>query len=632
MSSRSGLALVAAIGLLAGGFPPSKSTASPSSQSTTPPGQTGAPPQSAAAAGGQGGQSPTPAPAAPQGQLQPPPPAPSVPVQAAPENYTTKAPPPAIRTTTRLVQVSVVVHDGHGNPIADLTKDDFVVYDEKQAQEIRIFSMETNSLPPNPPPALPANTYTNRFERQGDVPTSITVILFDGLNTRVSDQQYARQQVVKFLREQIKPQDRVAIYSLGDRLDTLHDFSNDSASLLAALDNYEGKLSPLPQASEPQHSDNPNAGVADFLDNAYLHEANFYMRNRVHQTVEALTAIANHVGTLPGRKNLIWVSAAFPFSLGFEPGDQRSFDTQELYADDVQTAARALTNANVAVYPVDARGLFTSPSISASRGSSPPSFGSAGAGGTGSGGHLRGSAMASEKQFSGPTHVANFDTMNELADDTGGKAYYNTNDLKSSIREAIDDSRVTYELGYYPQGIEWNGKFRAIKVEVKRSGAHVRARKGYFALPEPALTPQLRQAIIAISARSPLEPTGIGMNVAVEKEPGTDRKLKTVTYFDLHDFALEQKDGRWQGAVDTVYIQMDSQNQILDASDQTFQLHLDPALYQRLLAQGVTNSKEVLIRPGAIELKVMYRDATTGTIGGVSVPLAKYFPTTPSTN
>ena len=520
-------------------------------------------------------------------------------------------PPPAIRVTTRLVQVSVVVHDGHGNPITDLTKDDFVVLDEKQPQEIRIFSMETNELPPHPPPPLPPNTYTNRIQEQGNVPTSITVILFDGLNTEVSDQAYAKKQVVKFIETQVHPQDRVAIYSLGSDLRILHDFTNDSSSLLAALADYRGRYTPLPQASVPQLSDNPNANIAAFLDNAYEHEANFYMRNRVHQTVEALTDIANHVGTLPGRKNLIWVSAAFPFSLGFDPADTRGFDTQELYADEVETAARALTNANVAVYPVDARGLMT-----ADMGTTAQSV---------SGGHLRGSAMAHESQFSGPS-TENFDTMNSLAEDTGGKAFYNRNDIWGAIRDAIDDSRVTYELGYYPQGVEWNGKFRSIKVEVKRSGAHVRARKGYYAMPEPKLTPQLRQAIIALAAKSPLEPTGIGINVSVEKEAGADRKLRAVAGFDLHDFAMELKDGRWQGAVDTVFLQIDNTGGIVDALDQTFQLHLDPNLYQRLLQQGVTTSKELAIRPNAIELRVMVRDAATGTIGGVSVPLAKYFP------
>jgi len=269
-------------------------------------------------------------------------------------------------------------------------------------------------------------------------------------------------------------------------------------------------------ASVAQESDNPNRNIAAFLNNAYQREANFFTENRVHQTVEALTAIANHVGTLPGRKNLIWVSATFPFSIGYDNPAVRGFDNRKLFANDIETAARALTTANMAVYPVDARGLTTPDTGATAKIASP--FGS--------------SRIASQPAFR-PVSTATFDTMNMLADRTGGRAFYNRNDVWGAIRDAIDDSRVTYELGYYPQGIEWNGKFREIRVEVKRPGAHVRARKGYFALPEPKLTPQLRQAIIALSAKSPLEPTGIGVTVHVEKIDGDERKLRTLTNIDL---------------------------------------------------------------------------------------------------
>jgi VWFA-related protein len=523
-------------------------------------------------------------------------------------------PPAAIRATTRLVQVSVVVHDKHGDAISDLTKDDFVILDEKKPQEIRLFSMETNRVPEHAPPQLPPNTYTNRIQERGNVPTSITVLLFDGLNTQITDQAYARQQVVKFIQKQLQPQDRVAIYSLGHDLRILHDFSNDAASLLAALGSYKGQDTPQLDASEAQISDNPNPNIAAFLNNAYQYEANFFVTDRVHRTVEALTAIANHVGTLPGRKNLIWISGSFPFSIGYENIERSTSDARELYANDIETAARALTNANLAVYPVDARGLMTSDLGNRTSSANPRG---------GTMGIISNSAQNSDPRSNGP-NTSNFDSMNVLADRTGGKAFYNRNDIWGSVREAIDDSRVTYELGYYPQGVDWNGSFHEIKVEVKRPGARVRARKGYFALPEPRLTPQIRQAIIAQSATSSLEPTGIGVQVRVQTVAG-ERKLHTVASFDLREFALERKDGRWSGAIDTVFIQLDNRNQIIAAIDDTFHLNLDPAKYEQLLKEGVTVTKDVPILPNAVEMRLVLRDGTTGTVGAVGVPLAKYF-------
>jgi VWFA-related protein len=557
---------------------------------------------------------------APSAQVQQPQPAvpqsPASPTAASTQTTQSKQPPPAIRATTRLVQVSVLVHDKHGNPITDLTKDDFVVLDEKKPQEIRIFSVETNEVPAHGPPLLPLDTYTNRIQERGNVPTSITVILFDGLNTEITDQAYAKKQVVKFIQTQVRPQDRVAIYSMGLHLRVLHDFTSDSTSLLAALGNFKGAETPLIDASNPQVSDNPVPAVAAFLNEAYQREANFFVKDRVHRTLDALTAIANHVGTLPGRKNLIWVSGSFPFSIGYDNIEANTSDAKELFADDIETAARALTNADLAVYPVDARGLMTADTGVKSDFPSP----------------MRRSTMASDRAFAHPS-TSNFDSMNMLADRTGGRAFYNRNDIWGAIREAVDDSRVTYELGYYPQGVDWKGQFREIRVEVKRSGAHVRARKGYFAMPEPKLTPQLRQAIIAQSATSPLEPTGIGIIVRVHPDdPLSARKLHTTGVFDLREFALELKDGRWSGAVDTVFLQLDNKNQIINAIDETTHLHLDTPTYERLAKEGVTYSKDVPILPGAVELRLVLRDGTTGTVGAVSIPLAKYFPVPSSLN
>ena len=119
---------------------------------------------------------------------------------------------PVIRVTTRLVQVNVVVHDRKGEPVAGLTKDDFVLFDKGKEQNIGFFLMDSKRAQPNPIPKLPANIYSNRASRQADTPSSVTVILLDGVNTRFQDQAVAKAQLLKFLR-QIQPEDRVALYA-----------------------------------------------------------------------------------------------------------------------------------------------------------------------------------------------------------------------------------------------------------------------------------------------------------------------------------------------------------------------------------------------------------------------------------
>jgi VWFA-related protein len=150
---------------------------------------------------------------------------------------------PVIRSSTRLVKLSVVVHDKHGNPITGLTKDDFIILDKKKPQKLQVFFTRTTEPLGHSHEPLPADTFSNRMADQS-APSSATVILLDGLNTRFPDLAYARAQIVKFLM-QIQPQDRVALYTLGTDLTLVHDFTSDASSLLAALQNYGNVISPL---------------------------------------------------------------------------------------------------------------------------------------------------------------------------------------------------------------------------------------------------------------------------------------------------------------------------------------------------------------------------------------------------
>lgn len=532
-------------------------------------------------------------------------------------------PAPAIRATTRLIEVSVLVHDKHGTPVAGLTKDDFTILDEKQPQTIQIFSVDTNQ-PASQPAALPPDTYTNRIDQRSSAPKNVTVILLDGLNTEVTDQEYARKQVIKFLG-QIQPQDRVGLYTLGLKLTVLHDFTTDSTALLEALNRYKGRLTPELTASTPHelpiNPPMPTAAEADlfdaFVNSSSQREANFYTTNRVLMTVEAFETIAHHVAALPGRKNLVWVSGSFPINFGFDDPAQATMtpiDQQLQFEDQVEKAARALNEANLAIYPVDARGLM------------PYNM------------NLTKNAVPRAGLQGRPTMVqtpgqAEFATMAILADRTGGRAFYNTNDLYNAIRSAVDDSRVTYELGYYPTNTAWNGKFHEIKVMVNKPGVNVRARKGYFATPDPKNTPADEKAALSAAASSPLESTTIGLTVKVSAAdvPGAE-EMKTVMHFDAREIPFHQEEGRWKAKIQVVYVQLDRAMKILNAPSETYDLNFSPDRYQRILAAGISNTQVVPILAGASELRVILLDKTSGAIGTVRIPLKPYFPRLASAN
>jgi len=522
---------------------------------------------------------------------------------AQPQNTQSNMPPP-LRSTTRLVKVSVVVQDKHGNPIVDLRKDDFVVLDNKKPQDVRIFSMETNRSPLHAQAPLPLDTYSSLSPGKGDTPANVTVILLDGLNTAFPDQAYARQHVIKFL-EQIQPHDRIALYTLGSELQILHDFTSDATSLLAALERYKGDLPRLLDAPDAQNAKNNNGGPASsgyddtaintsnmlsaFLNSsARQDEIAFRSQNRISQTLSALMQIAYHVSSLQGRKNLIWVSGSFPVIPGYMMSGINAPDENMLFAKDLEAAERELNNVTPVVYPVDARGLMDM------------SMG-----------------------------YSNYVAMNNIAHWTGGRAFYNTNDIKGAIRTAIEDSRVTYELAYYPESGNWDGKFHTIKVKVNRQGARVRARAGYVARQELKADPSQRNTILSQAATSLVQANRLDVTVHINRastdETGA-RTLAAAITMNPHQLNLKQQAGLYAGVVELVFLQLNNQNRIIDTIESPYQLTLQPTTYERPPEQGFTLLKELPILPGAVDLRVVLRDPSTAMDGAVAVPLAKYFP------
>jgi VWFA-related protein len=504
----------------------------------------------------------------------------------------TKADQPPLRVTTRLVALDVIVLDKHGNPVSGLTKDDFVVLDNKSPRPIQLFSEETGLLSARARQPLPPGAYSNEIQLAG-VPSNVTIILLDSFNTGFLDQAYARSQIAKLLST-IRADDRVALYTLGNHLRVLHEFTSDASSLAESLKKYlEERALDMDIAKSQSigvlHKDLEALAQAEGVDDGHP-----FAQDHRHPTAEALRMIADHVGSLPGRKNLVWVSGSFPFSVATN-NLQRTTDGQKIpFATDVELAIRALNNANVAVYPVDAHGLVDS--------------------------GLIGAAASSNTE----QDIANFGAMQTLARRTGGLAFYNTNAIKSSIRRAIDDSRVTYQLGFYPDGVNWDGSFHKVRVKLNRSGVHLDSRDGYFALAEPNIAAQTWREMISEIARSPVEATGIRIRVQLTQlNVSGARSLSLSVSLDTAEFQFMQANGLWRDTVEAAFIQSDVQSRIVQTSPLRLPLALDSSTYDQLLKQGMFLPRDLPILPNVTTLQVIVRDGGSGKVGSLHIPLNK---------
>ncbi|MBI3668237.1 MAG: VWA domain-containing protein [Acidobacteria bacterium] len=518
-----------------------------------------------------------------------------------------------MRFTSRLVQVNVVVQDKKGEPVSDLTKDDFAVLDQGQSQQLSLFAVESNQILPAAPRAG-KNVYTNRLEQRGATPTSVTVVLIDTLNTRLEQMANVRPRLVEFLG-QLQPQDRVALYALGHHLHILHEFTNDATALLRALGRYQAGPPFEHSASQPPDFDPTGLDTLDAtLAEVNKRQGDFYMVNRVLHTTEALEAIANHLALVPGRKNLVWLSAGFPFSLNLdrltlhESSERRSFD------EEIQRAVRALNKANLAVYPVDARGLLAPASVQTEFHAAQQEGSTA--------------ARLPEPMLSLTSDVAKLETMDVFAERTGGRVFHNANDIRGSIRRAIDDSRLTYVLGFYPSHEKWDGKFHEIKVQVKRPGLRVRHRKGYFALADPVLDAKQRRELLREAAINPLEATGLGLSVRVTPVdvPGA-RAVKLDLRIEPKEVTLEQKEGTWLGSIDLVFAQAAGDGTIVTGESQTYELRLTQQTYEAANRIGLVLSRRLSLADKTAQLRVVVGDNPTGAVGSVTISLSRVFST-----
>jgi VWFA-related protein len=444
------------------------------------------------------------------------------PLLAAALLYAQPQPDVILRSTTRLVQMSVVAQDKQGHPVLDLQREDFRLLDDNKPREIRVFNL--NATHAKPRPSAGARVYSNaNDERSG--PTAITIIVIDSMNTKWVDQSRATRQLIQFLR-QVQPDEHMAIYSIngGGAFQILHDFTRDASDLVAALAHWNGVIPPVDttkqdvgtllaqvlHGSDPAHRENQLAGVSDY--------------HTTLGTLQAMEAIANSLKNIPGRKNLIWISNGFPvaewgnLASTATPGCAHcapylvdspiwsvkgeghtgqihdSIGASDNYSPQMDRAMHIVDQANLTIYPIEARGLFS---------------------GWG--------AFDSDPVEAQGTQ----DAMLDIAKKTGGRAFINGNDIAGAIRTAAEDARVTYTLGFYPETVRMDGKFHRVKIAlVNRPGVTLRHREGYVDETGLPGVPQTRKAELDEAFRSPIDANAVLLTAELQPAAEGQMNLK----------------------------------------------------------------------------------------------------------
>jgi hypothetical protein len=252
-----------------------------------------------------------------------------------------------------------------------------------------------------------------------------------------------------------------------------------------------------------------------------------------------------------------------------------------------------LSSAQAALYPVDSRGLVGAISYSRTGEARLNTFGDV---------------------------RSNIETMEVMAEETGGRPFANSNALDVSVRRALDDSRLVYLLGYHPADTRADGRFRAISVKVKRKALTVRARAGYVAAETPS-DQKARDAAIKEALRGPLTATQVGLSARTAYSG--ESSLNVALTVDASTLTLEQRDGLWRGEVDVLVAEVTKAGRGSIVRTERMELSIPNERRADVLASVLPLALDGLrVTRYLHELRIVARDVPSGRVGSVVISAA----------
>lgn len=543
--------------------------------------------------------------------------------------------PPVIRVESNLVLVDLIATDKRGYAVADLKRDEIRLRENGRDREIAFFQF----IDVRPRVARPSG-----WEGQAEAPETPqpgngpggripTIVVVDLNSMDLSGLRHSAESVHIFLRSLLASREPVMLVALGDGMTVLQPFTTRYGEVLYALSDikrtsglltYGGLIEQLAtnyRALGCQECDPLGQSIHDCRD--FLRE----MRNRNDAAVKALGELADYVGDLPGRKHVILFSSGYPikafnavlelidaFAILHPPSAARllgaGFSLRSLLSaklgavgqwDSLDPLAQALNRLNAGqatVYAIDSRGLVAKSLATSSQISSS----------TAPSGAIN-RVMQLAARYNRDDISAPQEFLKTTAEQTGGRVFINRNDLEQGVRQAFEDGRAYYLIGFVP--VEEGGRKRVkIDVDVSRKGVEIRHRRSYFAAADPDGDSVLTSAFkfpgayfdFPIQLRLGRGATGLEIEADVPTgalrfggEEGK-RKLTLELYGALLDESGKWVDGKFSFA-------------------RRFPLELDADAYAKLMErENVTAPAEAEVTPGEYELIVVVRQLPSGLV------------------
>lgn len=582
-----------------------------------------------------------------------------------------------LRVNSRAVLVDVIVSDSSGKPVTGLSRDAFSVTEQGKPQTISFFEENGNTPPARPVamPTMPPDVFTNfsPFPQ----PPAVNVLLLDSLNTHMENQSYVHKQALQFLKS-AKPGTRMAIFTMGLGLHFIQGFNDDPAVLMAALNNKKNNevetavmlkgqdetnaqqnLVGMMSTSEGNGATAASPGMIAALQNFISENDTSRSGDRMYVTLANLQRLAAFLQGFPGRKNIIWFAEKVPalYVTGSDASGGVASGTPAI-GDEIKKTLAMLAAARAAIYPVDARGVSNNSLYTAENNLSHGITQSAQLLGATTIGSDYGSPKGSGG-FANSMTSENIDRNSDqanaqiLAEQSGGKAFANTNALSDVIDKITSTSSHFYTLSYSPTNAKMDGTLRNIEVKVEGGKYKLAYRRGYFAVEEalPGSSLTVRgQEVQKLAAKNPgavdpllpfmdlgmpqseqilykalIVPTAAGENEPADKKNKDHYKVDFA--IDLKDVKLNlDTDGLHKGELNISLVVYDRYGNIISREDYLVPLNIKPDVYAMFQNTGVQLHADLAVPKGNFWLRTGIYDRASHKVGTMEIPLAAVKP------